>query len=321
MKDYRKLTEFTPRIEEVSLDKIRPNELNPRRRFEEEAEDQLLVSMEAKGILNPLIVFERSGIYYLLDGERRFRCAKKLNLKTVPVHVLVHPPSELENLSLMFHIHNVRDEWTDVSTIQSLRKVSDLLGTKNVKELSKATALPEYRVRKYLHILSFPESILKDFRSKDEDENQIEPDVDFLAEIYSPISKIKNTMPSLLERFPVDQIVKICLEKKNTGTIKNNKDLRDISKIIVDAKIGKIDLKVAEEKIESFLADPETTVEKIYLDTSAPIHQAKRIVKNSEALIEEIKEIDVRRLPNSEKERLMKALENLKKILDMRVER
>jgi len=74
----------------VSPDSIRPNPDNPRLIFDQKRIDELKESIYEVGILQPLIVFERTAqpdTYMLIDGERRWRCALELNLTQVPVHV------------------------------------------------------------------------------------------------------------------------------------------------------------------------------------------------------------------------------------------
>ena len=94
---------------EISPDDIRANEDNPRMIFRENEMAELLDSIAEVGIQVPATVYEDHG-YVILDGERRWRCAKKLNLRTIPC--IVHPkPSPLENLLMMFNIHNVRVDW------------------------------------------------------------------------------------------------------------------------------------------------------------------------------------------------------------------
>ncbi len=76
------LIEYKDKIEELSIDKIEPSDWNPRERFDEEKEDELIESILAKGILNPLVVYKKKGEnkYVILDGERRYRACRKINI-------------------------------------------------------------------------------------------------------------------------------------------------------------------------------------------------------------------------------------------------
>ena len=52
-------------------------------------------SIDKHGIQVPVTVYREGNGYRLIDGERRWRCASKLNLKTIPA-LIQEKPSELE---------------------------------------------------------------------------------------------------------------------------------------------------------------------------------------------------------------------------------
>jgi ParB family chromosome partitioning protein len=73
------------RVQRVPLNKIRPCPLQPRKDFSDEALRELADSIREQGIVQPLIVRERGGVFELIAGERRWRAAQLLNLPEVPV--------------------------------------------------------------------------------------------------------------------------------------------------------------------------------------------------------------------------------------------
>jgi ParB family chromosome partitioning protein len=77
------------KLREIPLTQIRPNPLQPRKHFDEEALATLVDSVKAVGILQPVLVREVGpDEYELIAGERRFRAARRAGLSTVPA--LVH---------------------------------------------------------------------------------------------------------------------------------------------------------------------------------------------------------------------------------------
>ena len=72
------------RVLELRVDEIRPNPMQPRQVFSEEALRELAASIAAHGILQPLTVRRSGGGWELVAGERRLRAAKIVGLKTVP---------------------------------------------------------------------------------------------------------------------------------------------------------------------------------------------------------------------------------------------
>ncbi|HEY3763410.1 MAG TPA: ParB/RepB/Spo0J family partition protein [Verrucomicrobiae bacterium] len=73
------------RVQRVPLNKIRPSPLQPRKQFSEESLRELADSIREQGIVQPLIVRERDGLFELIAGERRWRAAQLLNLTEVPI--------------------------------------------------------------------------------------------------------------------------------------------------------------------------------------------------------------------------------------------
>jgi ParB family chromosome partitioning protein len=74
-------------IKEIPVDEIVPNPHQPRRRFAAPELDDLISSIKEHGILQPLVVTFCDGRYEIVAGERRWRAAKALGLKTVPAMV------------------------------------------------------------------------------------------------------------------------------------------------------------------------------------------------------------------------------------------
>lgn len=70
---------------QLPLNQLRPNRLQPRKQFDEEALAALVDSIKAVGLLQPVLVRELApGEYELIAGERRFRAAKRAGLATIP---------------------------------------------------------------------------------------------------------------------------------------------------------------------------------------------------------------------------------------------
>ena len=78
-------TEFlSSRVRYIPINDIRPNPQQPRRRFDEGGLRELSESIAAYGILQPLTVRDRGGVYELVAGERRLRAARIAGLREVP---------------------------------------------------------------------------------------------------------------------------------------------------------------------------------------------------------------------------------------------
>lgn len=83
---------------------IRPNRYQPRRTFREADLAELATSIEAQGVLQPLLVRRADHGYELVAGERRLRAAKLAGLKSVPVLVREISDKEMLEISIVENI-------------------------------------------------------------------------------------------------------------------------------------------------------------------------------------------------------------------------
>ncbi|NLY37577.1 MAG: ParB/RepB/Spo0J family partition protein [Tissierellia bacterium] len=78
------LGEESPRVEQLSLDHIRPNPSQPRKDFDEERLQALAQSIKEHGILQPIVVRRVPGGYEIVAGERRYRASREAGLREIP---------------------------------------------------------------------------------------------------------------------------------------------------------------------------------------------------------------------------------------------
>lgn len=72
-------------IKMVSVDSLYPSKYQPRKEFNQEALDALVLSVKEKGVLQPLLVRKKDDKYEIIAGERRWRASKLAGISEVPV--------------------------------------------------------------------------------------------------------------------------------------------------------------------------------------------------------------------------------------------
>lgn len=319
-------TQYKEKIQNIPLSQIETNPLNPRKRFVDDEADTLIESILSKGLLNPIIVFKRKkdNKYVILDGERRFRAFLKVNFKEIACHVLEKEPNDLENLSLMFHIHNVREEWTDFAIAQTLIKVIDEIG-KSIEtlqrqdrlELAKITSLSEYKINKYLVFYDYPQNIIEKFLESETSDEPIKGmDPDILSEMHAPIKIIEKELPEFLEKYSKEKIIDACIEKKANDIIKTNRDFRLLTKSLNAMKNGNVRKEVIFEKLEAFINELNVTPNSIFEETSETIYQVDSILKKTEVLIKEVQNLNLNQVTKEEKKQIKEYIEKLSLILN-----
>jgi ParB family transcriptional regulator, chromosome partitioning protein len=90
----------------VQVASIKPNPLQPRHHFDEEAMSSLAASIREVGVLQPILVRELGeGEYELIAGERRWRAARRAGLQTIPVIVQTISDSHSLEHALVENLH------------------------------------------------------------------------------------------------------------------------------------------------------------------------------------------------------------------------
>lgn len=149
---------------EFTHEELRPNPQNPRRLFDRAQLEVLKDSIHKNGILVPLTVYYevRNDQHYILDGERRWRCAAEISREAndpkavkIPANV-VDPPSKVANVLYMFNIHNLRAQWELMPTALSLQLIMKDLQEEDEKKLAELTKLSVFNVRRCKTLLAFP---------------------------------------------------------------------------------------------------------------------------------------------------------------------
>lgn len=113
----------------VKLSKVEPNRSQPRKKFDEDALQELSDSIKQFGVLQPLLVQDRKDHYEIIAGERRWRAAKLAGLKEVPVIIKDYSEQEIVEISL---IENIQRE--DLNPIEEALAYKRLLEEFHLKQ-------------------------------------------------------------------------------------------------------------------------------------------------------------------------------------------
>jgi len=116
----RELTHHGPL--QIDIDLIEPSPYQPRTRFREEALDELARSIQASGIIQPLVVRPLGPKFQLIAGERRWRAAQRAGLSKVAVIVRQVPDELALEMTL---VENIQRE--DLNAIEAARAFERLM--------------------------------------------------------------------------------------------------------------------------------------------------------------------------------------------------
>jgi ParB family chromosome partitioning protein len=146
------------RIQQIPIEKVKANPLQPRHNFDHDALEDLTNSIREHGILQPLILTREEKGFQIIAGERRFRAAELLGFKTVPA--VVRDIKEQQKLELAL-VENIQRK--DLNPIEEAVGYRRLIDEFNLTQEEVAKRLGKSRtvVTNTLRLLTLPTEIQK----------------------------------------------------------------------------------------------------------------------------------------------------------------
>lgn len=308
----------------ISPGDIAPNPENPRLIFRQEEMESLMLSIDKYGIQVPVTVYEDEGQFYLIDGERRWRCASKLGLREIPA-IVQDRPSELENLVLMYNIHALREQWDYYTIASKLERVIDLYdkthGTyPNEIVLSEMTGLTRGAIRRCQLLINLPERF-KNLLLLELEKPKLQQKLseDFFIEMEKSLRTVVKRLPEYEPK--LDAIRDVLVAKFEDGKISAVTDFRHLSKIAT--ALDNLDVKRGNTKLiidKVFDPDSALTIREAYNQSVAFEYEGRkyyRYVEDVYSFLSEVLDEDkVEELDDDLMESLRRLQTTLSKLLE-----
>jgi ParB family transcriptional regulator, chromosome partitioning protein len=146
-------------LRELPVALIRPNPNQPRTRFDEDSLAGLAASIEASGVVQPLLVRPLSdGGYELIAGERRWRAARQAGLERVPA--VVRDSAEAERMQTALVENMVREDLNPVEEARACAALVEDLGLSK-EELAKRVGRSRPAISNLIRLLDLPDEALE----------------------------------------------------------------------------------------------------------------------------------------------------------------
>ncbi len=143
-------------VQLMPVSSIEPHLDQPRRHFDEEALEELAASIQARGMLQPILVRPHGHRYQIVAGERRWRAAQKARLHEVPVIVREFSDSETLEVALLENIQ--RQDLNAIEEAEGYRKLIGDYGHTQ-EALGKLVHKSRSHVANLLRLLDLPEKV------------------------------------------------------------------------------------------------------------------------------------------------------------------
>ncbi len=144
-------------VDTIDINKIEPNNSQPRKNFNEDSLQELADSIKQHGMIEPLIVQQgEKGFYRIIAGERRWRAAKIAGLKEIPVIVKDYTNQEIMEIAL---IENIQRE--DLNPIEEAEAFQKLIEEYHLKqdEIAEKVSKSRVAITNALRLLKLDEKV------------------------------------------------------------------------------------------------------------------------------------------------------------------
>lgn len=111
-----------PGYREIAVALVEPNPYQPRKEFSDEALADLVESIRAEGLLQPIVARPLGDRFQLIAGERRWRAFQKLGIKTIPARVMTSSDASSASLALIENLQR-----TDLNPIEEAHGYASLI--------------------------------------------------------------------------------------------------------------------------------------------------------------------------------------------------
>jgi ParB family chromosome partitioning protein len=152
----REQAEASGSLRELPVRSVRPNPYQPRSEIDEAALEELIASMRASGLLQPVVVRPRNGSYELIAGERRWRAAERLGWDRIPAVVRDVDDQTLLTLALVENLQ--RNDLSPIDEAAGYQRLGEEFHLPQV-EIARLVGRNRSTVANLLRLLQLPDEI------------------------------------------------------------------------------------------------------------------------------------------------------------------
>lgn len=141
-------------LDEVPIDLVHPNPNQPRMHFNKEELDELALSIEKDGLLQPILVREDAEGYEIIAGERRWQASQLAGLKKVPVRIKEADDMKVLELALIENLQ--RSDLNPIEEAYGYKRMMER-GNRTQSEVASAVSKGRSTIANALRLLDLPE--------------------------------------------------------------------------------------------------------------------------------------------------------------------
>ena len=211
-------TKIVGSISELPLEQIEVNPFQPRTEFDEDALQELAVSIKELGVIQPITV-RKLGYdkFQLISGERRFRASQIAGLNSIPVYIRIANDQEMLEMALVENIQ--REQLNPVEVALSYQMLIDECKLTQEK-MSERVGKKRSTITNYLRLLKLPAEILSSLKKEEISMGHARA----LINVNNPETQINIFRDAISNQFTVREIEQIVKDFGNSNYTKTSRN-------------------------------------------------------------------------------------------------
>ncbi len=145
-------------LKNLKITEVEPNRDQPRKRFDQEALEELANSIKEYGLIQPIVVTKKDGYYSIIAGERRWRASKIAGLEEIPA--IIREDNERINSEISLIENMQREDLNPYEKALGIRTLIDNYGLSQeivAKKLGKSRST----IANWVRVLNLDEKVLE----------------------------------------------------------------------------------------------------------------------------------------------------------------
>lgn len=113
-------------LKNLKITEVEPNPDQARKKFDQEALEELAQSIKEYGLIQPIVVTKKDGYYSIIAGERRWRASKMAGLKEIPA--IIREDNQKINSEISLIENMQREDLNPVEKAMGIKTLIDSYG-------------------------------------------------------------------------------------------------------------------------------------------------------------------------------------------------
>ena len=210
-------TEGSSNLNEIPVNLIEPNPNQPRREFDEEAMNELAMSIREVGLITPITLRQMpDGKYQIIAGERRWRASQIAGLAKMPAYIRTVDDENVMEMALVENIQ--REDLNAIEIALAYQHMADTMGMTQ-ERIAERVGKSRTAITNYMRLLKLPAQIQMALKNHEVDMGHARA----LLSLDSPSAQIRLFKEVQKNEYSVRKVEELVQQLKNGNDIQGIK--------------------------------------------------------------------------------------------------